>query len=362
MGQANLLETPYMGIEWETNQTTSVGDDNYDVLRKILKLIGTKYVAKADASIGNGFELVSVPMSYEEHLEFMTEYKVKKMFEAGLKKRDIERCGMHIHISRDAFTPEAAARFVAIVTNSKNRKMLEVIGGRQGGSYYSGYADIRYGETLRRQVRTEHESACCIGNKPTYEIRVFKSPTSRKELVGNLQFMQSFWEYCHADAAMTDSMGNYLKWFQKRANCSRYPELYKRLRDGIKKAGHTYDPSKFLYGNYVTVAGICPQAVLSTRKQREVGATYERFIKEKYKARRTMKVEAKQARIQMREAVKLARKARELQTRIATDWKEAVRVGDRDKLNELRSVIKDTPTFEPTWVNGIQVTNEPVWF
>lgn len=341
----------YLGIEHEVGFKDIPGFNT--IVKNLFKTLGEKYTVKYDSSIPNGSETCSIPMTYAEHLKFMNKTRMKQLSTDGCRKTSLTNCGIHIHLRRTAFTDEAAARFIAIMSASKNKKFLTKFAGRST-SYSDGYAEIKFGQ----KGRTQKYSALNIhGNGQTFEIRIFASTLDHDEWTSNLQFCVSMHEYCMQDSVITDSMGNYLKWMQRSANCKRYPQLYTRLKGLVG----TYQPKLFLYGNLVTVGKVAPKAILTQESQRIVGEKYYAQIRKDAIAKRTYRDDMVKRRVEIKEALRLARTARTTHKNLAHKLTQAILSGDTTAVVAIEAEVMAVPMFEPMHVQGIQVTHTPIW-
>ena len=137
-----------------------------------------------DGSI-SGFEMISQPMTWAYVLA--NKERIQKMFEAllanGAKAHDGNNCGLHIHVSKAAFTGvEAMNRFTAMI--HALRPAMETFARRKNSSYYSYYMlpknltreDIdnmpQSGHNVAVNAKGRHSDNC---NSDTIEVRIFKS-------------------------------------------------------------------------------------------------------------------------------------------------------------------------------------------
>ena len=96
----------FMGLELETEWVSHSG--MADGVRELNSRFGDAVYCKHDGSLTNGFEIVSHPRSLESWQQFEA---LGSMLESlrlsGARSWNPETCGIHVHLSRDAFTGDA---------------------------------------------------------------------------------------------------------------------------------------------------------------------------------------------------------------------------------------------------------------
>lgn len=127
------LGTMYLGIELEVERKK---DTPRKINHMVIADLGADYaILKKDSSIGDGFEIVTAPATLRFHKSrwdkfFDNSGKLVSSWASG-------KCGMHVHISRGAFTPLHLGKFVTFMNNNENRDFVTTIAGRS--SEYSKF-------------------------------------------------------------------------------------------------------------------------------------------------------------------------------------------------------------------------------
>ena len=101
-------EKLFLGIELETTKGTTAYFDNDDhiedifYIRKNYKELKLNF--EKDSSIGNGMEIITQPMTYKYIKENQDKFKdiLNHLIESGNYSHDKGKCGLHIHVSRNA--------------------------------------------------------------------------------------------------------------------------------------------------------------------------------------------------------------------------------------------------------------------
>jgi len=211
--------------------------------------------------IDGGVEMVWQPMSWgfikdsrDKFLNLFTNVK-------PLLRKDMKQAGMHVHISKEAFTPLHFLKFTNFFYMASKRDFLEYVAGRGPNNY----ATIRIAYNLRgsqrgaeytgrqlvarelhikgKQVKNfSNRYALCADrydlinttNEKTYEIRIFKGCRTFLEFMYRIQFVHAVFEYCRTTSSKDLSLYSFFIFVNKYA-ITEYPELAKHVNDYKKK-------------------------------------------------------------------------------------------------------------------------------
>lgn len=125
----------FLGIELEVERNTKTPTK---IEHMVAADLGMDYVIlKSDSSIQDGFEIVTAPATLGYHLKawdrfFENSAKFLQSWASG-------RCGMHVHITRKAFTPMHLGKLNTFLNNVENREFITTIAGRS--SNYSKFLE-----------------------------------------------------------------------------------------------------------------------------------------------------------------------------------------------------------------------------
>lgn len=138
----------FLGVELEVEFAGA-----YDAMNTLTKIFDpSEMILKRDSSIRNGCEIASAPISYarwKQDYVLWTE-RLNIMREAGFRSYDPGNCGMHIHVSRTAFTPVSLLRFQELVY--MNEPLMAFLAQRRN----NGYAAFNELDGTNRKVRIAH--------------------------------------------------------------------------------------------------------------------------------------------------------------------------------------------------------------
>ncbi len=237
----------YMGFELEMELNRITGKEYSEAVEstRVLSDTNTAYL-KHDGSInGRGFELVTHPHSlyaYEYAKDLWdTIEQLRTKYEA--RSWDTQSCGLHVHVSRNAFKSGAHIhRFLRMIYT--NPKEMSKLGGRKG-SRYASFSDVykqdEYGIprlSLKHKYHpslfhaNERYSAVNTNNDHTLELRFFRGNMKREGIMSALELAHAATEYTR-DLTVSDvklGMLNW-EWFADWVanNNGLYPNLYIRM-------------------------------------------------------------------------------------------------------------------------------------
>lgn len=128
----------FLGIELEVEKRKTCPPK---IEHLVAKDLGIDYmILKSDSSIQNGFEIVTCPATIGFHLTKWDKFfDPKEGSSKHLTSWTSGRCGMHVHISRGAFTPMHMGKFFTFINSAENREFITSIGGRN--SHFSAFND-----------------------------------------------------------------------------------------------------------------------------------------------------------------------------------------------------------------------------
>ncbi len=219
---------PYLGIEIEYQVDKRkegrlyVGDNLYN-----------HSLMKEDGSIRNGFEIVSRPASYAQHMLRYTS------FLDGLPEwiHPHQSCGMHVHISRTALSQLGAGKLVEFMNRDDNKKFIQLVAGRKSTNYQR--ADDSYDIKKPYLIKEGRDHAdrynfINLNNKKTIELRIFASPKNTNEFKVRMQFVKAMISYCQP-AALTGtlkeqtSFSSFITWLENTKK--EFKELHTYVKE-----------------------------------------------------------------------------------------------------------------------------------
>lgn len=246
----------FYGIELEVE----ANGDREDRAEKVLDILGEENVIlKRDGSLDEeyGFEIVTAPMTFNRQREFWNKQNFFSKYDnsgdkvaEGLSSWNTDdKCGIHIHFSREAISNNDLCRFVFFINESSNRDFITTIAGRNSNDY-SEIKDKKLDELnqIKDKGYTSYHNryeAVNLENIQTVEVRIFKGNVRKLGFMKNIDFMDSLIKFVKNKSFLKLTWKDYLKYVKK------YAHKYKYL-DGFLDKLPIYSPIRYYYLNIKT--------------------------------------------------------------------------------------------------------------
>jgi hypothetical protein len=205
---------------------------------------------KMDGSLQeNGFEIVTHPMS----LEFLQANK--ELFETSLKGLEVlEECGMHVHVSRSAFSDKwhlyRVIKFVSLCAgNDTGVSLFKQIAGREFNHFCQPMdADSILAKLARMEAEENgihsqefgtrgprHYDAVNIQNKHTVEFRMFNGTVDVETIINNVMWVKALIEFMRERKGDLSSVyEEILKFKNFLAKTAEFVQLLKLIVDSVE--------------------------------------------------------------------------------------------------------------------------------
>lgn len=238
--------TLFMGLELEVEKASDFARDFLSDAGEHDMYAPRFVYLKHDGSLSyGGMEIVTQPATFGAFERRFPWRALENLHDAGARAWFRENCGMHIHMSRAAFSPAHMWKFLKF--HSDNAEFLPRYAGRLShwGSFENGQMK-EISKTPSKYVggpsRMDYElprdrySAVNITNRDTIELRYFRSNITREGVLRNLELAQSIYDYTKQVTAFDVIRGyafNIARWFDFVVdNHYGYVESYIR-REGL---------------------------------------------------------------------------------------------------------------------------------
>lgn len=190
-GEEHTTTTLYFGIELEVERNGKEVPDLED---------GYRYL-KHDGSLANGFEVVSHPATWQWLQQNKAAWEeVLDLRKEGYRSYDTTTCGMHVHLSRKAFSAFHLFKWLHFFYG--NPQFILDISRRKPGSlarwasldgpHDSAELILKAKGDKRSQNRYE---AINLTNAKTVEIRIFRGTLAPQGFWRNVEFLQALYLY-----------------------------------------------------------------------------------------------------------------------------------------------------------------------
>ena len=202
LGAFYQKNTAYLGIELEVD---TPDDSAIDVARRCHLLHDEQYIyLKEDASI-NGFEIVTQPSTFEA---LKNDYKWKDILEQlqenGARGYDSGDCGIHVHITKQAYTPIVWWRAIKFL--SKCETQVGRFSQRGDNTSYCKIKDVEsydngcmwnFIKEYPRNSGTRYLAINFGDRQPTGEFRLYRSTTNKERFWASIEFSYGLMDFCN---------------------------------------------------------------------------------------------------------------------------------------------------------------------
>lgn len=201
-------ERLYFGVELEVENTSTASTQ--DLAEMVQDTLGERVYIKHDGSLDDGFEIVTHPHSLQAfHKEFGWE-SFQRFRKEGLRSWDTSTCGLHVHVSRNAFgvpydnrTNRAEhiksrqaheIKFIKLIYD--NERQICRLAGRKSNDYANFHdkgkivSKVKWNDTVggrHAAVNTQNDS--------TLEVRIFKGSLQPTRVLAAIELVHAAVEY-----------------------------------------------------------------------------------------------------------------------------------------------------------------------
>lgn len=228
--------TLFMGMELEVENVS--GRYTHDIARDVMRVMGGDAMIVSDGSLDDGFEIVSIPATLNYHYDLWKKLCFSDV-RGELKSFDTSTCGIHIHMSKEAFSPYALGMFTTFINSPSNADFIDVIASRRPNTYCQRKETTVSKGSYRRNFRDKwgdtHDKywATNLQKEHTLEVRIFNGNLSYSAIMCNLEFCHALHRYVTHYASHTKlSYLDFISWLtdKKQGGRKSYPFLYEYLR------------------------------------------------------------------------------------------------------------------------------------
>ena len=191
-------ETPFLGIELEIERRNS-NSVKHGELAELIK--NEHWYFKNDGSLTDGFEIVTHPVTFN-YLNSVKESilnSLRIISDNGYNSYNANTCGIHIHISKKAFTTWQLYRFLKFFV--ENKEFIIGISQRKLDKLqkWANIEDDNNSELIYKAKKKGGNSARYVAvnlqNNATIEIRIFRGTLNGQSFFKNIEFVYSLFMY-----------------------------------------------------------------------------------------------------------------------------------------------------------------------
>lgn len=211
-----LPRTLYVGVEIEAEEAA---DSASEFLSDASEESGSEQFVylKHDGSLGSGgVEIVTHPSTPEAFLERFPFDALEKWTARGARSFNRESCGLHIHVSRSAFTPSHLWRFVRFQLANVDHCVGVAQRRSDQWANWSGSGMDEVKKSLPSMVKGTKRNgvryvAINFQNRDTVELRYFKGNLSPRIIRRQVLFVSAMYHYTRT-LTVADVKGGAFDW------------------------------------------------------------------------------------------------------------------------------------------------------
>jgi hypothetical protein len=248
--RANFDNNIYFGIELEVELKNDCKLSRLEIVNEILKNAKTEnnkdmfYVVE-DGSLNNGFEIVSYPMTYKA-IQAIDFNALIFRYRKYVKSFNTNTCGMHTHVSKNAFSNLNAIKAMKIVYS--NYEFTRFIAQRKSedlnrwspirprhfdrvkSSIIENKNDVHanYRKYVKALVSSKYH-AMNFSKSHTIEFRIFKGNLVNHRFLKNIEFIQALIDYTKVTPYRAVNINTFVGFV--KSNYAEYQNLNKFLNE-----------------------------------------------------------------------------------------------------------------------------------
>lgn len=197
---------------------------------------------KTDGSLDNGFEIVTHPMTISyvrKHKNVWAEI-LNILRSNKYRSYDTKTCGMHIHISKNAFTTWHLYRFMKFfvdnadfVSKISQRKIANLdrwaaLTDKPNTSQNEYSKDMLMYKAKKKKGNSNRYLAVNLQNSNSVEVRIFRGTLNDSSFFKNIEFVQALFDYTKSISEADMSLKTFLSFIKDN---NEYPYLRKFIAD-----------------------------------------------------------------------------------------------------------------------------------
>ena len=218
-------------------------DSNF--MYKIMDKLPPFVYAKHDGTIEYGFEVVSHPATWNWLKQNYRKWEnILNLRKVGFKSFDTVTCGMHIHLSKNAFSSLHLYKILKFFY--ENKDFILGISQRHIDNLHR-YATLSTQDSndrlvLKARYKTQREdkhTAINLLNEPTMEIRIFRGTLNPASFWKNLEFIKATIEWTRNISYQSITVSNFISYVKKHRK--DYVNLYNFIHRNRKNLQNQFE-------------------------------------------------------------------------------------------------------------------------
>lgn len=230
-GKTNELN-PYMGIELEVEAKSG---PKGEMIRECKEFSSDLYL-KHDGSLQNGFEIVTHPMTLQEHKKNKYDLLLNTIRDMGAKSHDTNTCGLHVHLDKRNMSDAHKVRFGGFFAVCKPE--LEVF-ARRSSEQWSRFKEIKGRLEIEDYARSDSRyEAVNWTNSHTVEVRIFKGTLKFETFQASVELCHAIYTFTHKRSSFNATVKGCALWDKFLDYVKANKKQYKFLADYLESKKH----------------------------------------------------------------------------------------------------------------------------
>jgi hypothetical protein len=241
LGDDDFNHNLFMGVELEVdgagNETAA------KVKAALVQDITDEVYIKHDGSLNEGFEIVTMPATLDYHVNNMQwDTLASQCVAEGMRSHDTDTCGLHVHVSRDAFGDDETqqdlniAKLILLVNKFWDSHIIKFTRRKRHAlERWANRCDMEYNphddnddivdkvDHVKGQGRYQ---AINITNDDTVEFRMFKGTLNTDTILATLEWVHAMTLYA-CDVRLAGIATT--KWEDMLKDSSMYPYMWEYM-------------------------------------------------------------------------------------------------------------------------------------
>lgn len=253
--QGRLRNQLYLGLELELEVGRTPREDCAAFV--VSKINGDNddsvVYLKEDGSLEHGFEIVSHPMTLDYATSKFAWDGISGLIKKGCKSWDAHNCGLHIHMSRNAFVDEKHIfKFMKFLYNNSDEMIAfagrnvsyakwdkdALLGSWRDYNETTGSYEKKYSTSFMKLAKgeeTNHDRyvAVNIQNRHTIELRFFRPSLNPNTVISAMQMCEALFAYTDTECNTPNVMSGNALAFRSFASWVKTQPRYSTLSERI---------------------------------------------------------------------------------------------------------------------------------
>ena len=220
----------HFGFELEIENNN--GLDSNEIAKRITEALNGLIYCKRDGSLNSGgFEIVSHPFTFDflkNHL--LKKNKLNPIFELrteGFRSYNTDTCGMHVHLSKKAFTDLHLYKFMKFFY--ENPRFVWKFSQRKLSNFNRWSTLTEDNQPIMQKVKEKQNPsryiAVNLNNNHTVEIRIFRGTLKKEGFLRNVEFCHAVFEFTkNASLQKANNLNDFYTFVSM--NKTKYSNLY----------------------------------------------------------------------------------------------------------------------------------------